>query len=499
MKRKLIASIFVLLSIISIINIVQATALLNIQITLPQNFKQVNIQNPDVKQYYQQNHIYLHAINKQQDESIMVVQLENELTTQVGSLKELSEEKLSTFLEQYNEVKQQTEQTILKQESYIKEEQCFIDTIFEQTTNGKKIQTEEYYTIVEGKAVIISVSFLNKDVDTVKVRQIIDSIQISSEELQSGAKDNTYFWIILAIIIGFTIVYVIKEKRNKVELDEGEKKRVLQNVIAYMNRIDYSKFKGILIIFAVTIGLNVMNLLFGIIEVITQNSWVTGNQPIAKANTILAILQNLVQLIGVIYIAYHLTKKEAKTIKKIENTLIGMLILVTILTLSRLAMQAIAGGINQSLIPYITYETQIFAKSMIYILIWYFYFRNSIRVSIYYKEKSLEQIVMEPKKGYQTNVVNKKIMEFKIIEYFKQQNAWDYASGIYINRLPKEYANSLSLSDLNSKKIIRLKRAKYYLSKKDLENPKSEQRKMIKIVGGMIAIYLFVWILLSTF
>jgi hypothetical protein len=34
--------------------------------------------------------------------------------------------------------------------------------------------------------------------------------------------------------------------------------------------------------------------------------------------------------------------------------------------------------------------------------------------------------------------------------------------------MPKEYANSLSLSDLTSKKIVKLKRAKYYLNKKYL-------------------------------
>ena len=90
-------------------------------------------------------------------------------------------------------------------------------------------------------------------------------------------------------------------------------------------------------------------------------------------------------------------------------------------------------------------------------------------------------------------------MEFKLIEYFENQKALDYESGIYINKLPKEYAKSITLSNLNAKRIIRLKRAKYYLSKKDLESPKTEQRQMLKTVGIFILIYIVAVLLLYSF
>ncbi len=89
-------------------------------------------------------------------------------------------------------------------------------------------------------------------------------------------------------------------------------------------------------------------------------------------------------------------------------------------------------------------------------------------------------------------------MEFKIIEYFKKQKAFDYESGIYINKLAKEYTNSISLQNLNAKKIIRLKRAKYYLSNKNLENSKTEQRKMVKTVTWIIIIYFLVLLIINT-
>lgn len=211
-----------------------------------------------------------------------------------------------------------------------------------------------------------------------------------------------------------------------------------------------------------------------------------------KIYVILGVLQNLVQLIGIIYIAYRLTKKENKTIKKIQDAFIVMLIAVGVLTVSRVLVQST----SENLIQYIISETGVLTRSGVNILIWYFYFKNSIRVSIYYKERTLEQIIMEPQKGYQLNFVNKKIMEFKIIEYFKNNKAIDYASGIYINKIPKEYEKSLSISDLITKRIIRLKRAKYYLSLKDLGNPNSERRIVAKTVRNIIVVYLAIVLIL---
>lgn len=211
-----------------------------------------------------------------------------------------------------------------------------------------------------------------------------------------------------------------------------------------------------------------------------------------KIYVILGVLQNLVQLIGIIYIAYRLTKKENKTIKKIQDAFIVMLIAVGVLTVSRVLVQST----SEKLIQYMISETGVLTRSGVNILIWYFYFKNSIRVSIYYKERTLDQIIMEPQKGYQLNSINKKIMEFKIIEYFKNNKAIDYASGIYINKLPKEYEKSLSISDLITKRIIRLKRAKYYLSLKDLENPNSEKRIVAKTIRNIIVVYLAIVLIL---
>lgn len=492
MKKKIIRSIFLFVILIMSLNIVQAAGKLNFQITLPEDLNK-NMIDSQTKQYYEQNNIYLHAVNDKQDEAVMVIQLENEANKRISNLKELNKQNFNAVLEYYNNQKSQEGINVLKQETYQKEDLLFIDTIYEKTTDEQRIQTEEYYTVFDGKTIMISASFLNKDVDTLKVRQIIDSIKLIKEE-NKNIENSIYLWIIPVLLIVLLILYIIKEKRNNIKLEENDKNKILQNVIEHMKKVtDYSKFKGILILFAITIGLNILNLLFGMIDILKQSNLLVEASLFTKTYNALLVIQNLVQLVGVIYIAYCLRKKEAKTIKKIENTFIAIFIGVALVTIIRIIM---AIGVGQSLVKYVIYEMPIFIRSVLYIVIWYCYFRNSIRVSVYYKEKSIEQIVKEPKKGYQTNVVNKKITEFKIIDYFKSQKAYDYASGIYINKLPKEYAKSLSLLDLNSKKIIRLKKAKYYLSMKDLSNPKAENRKIVKTILWIALIYIFILLIL---
>lgn len=490
MKKKIVSTIFIF--IIMITNIVQAAGKLNFQITLPEDLNK-NMIDSQTKQYYEQNNIYLHAVNDKQDEAVMVMQVENEANKRISNLKELNKQNFNAVLEYYNNQKAQEGINVLKQETYQKEELLFIDTIYEKITNEQRIQIEEYYTVFDGKTIMISASFLNKDVDTLKVRQIIDSIKLIKEE-NKNIENSIYLWIIPVLLIVLLILYIIKEKRNNIKLEENEKNKILQNVIEHMKKVtDYSKFKGILILFAITIGLNILNLLFGMIDIVKQSNLLVEASLFTKTYNALLVIQNLVQLVGVIYIAYCLRKKEAKTIKKIENTFIAIFIGVVLVTIIRII---IAIGVGQSLVKYVIYEMQIFIRSVIYVAIWYCYFKNSIRVSVYYKEKSIEQIVKEPKKGYQTNVINKKIAEFKIIDYFKSQKAYDYTSGIYINKLPKEYAKSLSLLDLNSKKIIRLKKAKYYLSMKDLSNPKAENRKIVKTILWIALIYIFILLIL---
>lgn len=493
MKKKLIIIGFIF--IILVTNTVQA-AKLNLQITLSEDLNK-NMINEQTREYYEQNNIYLHVTNEQKDEAVMVMQLENEANKRISNLKELNEQNFNAVLEYYNNQKKQEGINVLKQENYQKEDLLFIDTIYEKVTDENKIQTEEYYTVFDGNTIMISVSSLNKDIDTLKVRQIVDSIKVEAQKQKNILQNGIYLWSIPLMLIVLLILYIIKEKRNNVKLEENEKNRLLQNVIEHMSKItDYSKFKGILILFAVTIGLNIINLLSGMIDIVTQSNLLVEGSMFTKNYNISLVIQNIIQLLGVIYIAYCLTKKETKTIKKITNTFIAIFIGVVILTITRIIMQITNIGFGKGCVPYIINETLLFIKSVIYIAIWYYYFKNSIRVSVYYGEKSIEQIVKEPKKGYQTNKVNKKITEFKIIDYFKTQKAYDYASGIYINRLPKEYAKSLSLLDLNSKKIIRLKKAKYYLSMKDLNNPKAENRKTIKTILWIALIYVFIMLVL---
>ena len=162
--------------------------------------------------------------------------------------------------------------------------------------------------------------------------------------------------------------------------------------------MEYDKLKGILILFIITIVLNIVSLSLGIIQGFIQYKELIEYSIITRLHVIFVIIQNIVQLLGIIYIAYLLTKRNEKTIKKIEKTFLYMLIGIVILTILRLILQIFINGTKQEFLNFIISEVKILVKSMMYILTWYLYFKNSIRVSIYYKQKTLEQIILDPKK-----------------------------------------------------------------------------------------------------
>ena len=120
MKKRLTSAICVFLIIVMITTMVQAVNDIRLKITLPQDYITQTPQDEDMKQYYIQNHIYLHAVNEKKDESVIVVQLENDFTKRITNLAELNEQNRNTILEQYNKEKEQEGQAILKQETYQK-------------------------------------------------------------------------------------------------------------------------------------------------------------------------------------------------------------------------------------------------------------------------------------------------------------------------------------------------------------------------------------------
>lgn len=396
MKNKQMVKFLMILIITVIPSVVQAVNNINLQITLPQDYKQTEIQDLQTKQYYEQNNIYLHATNKTNDESVTIVQIENELTKKIENLSNLNTEDLEAFSEQYNQIKNQENQTTLKQETYKVGEILFLDTAFEHVIEEKSIQTEEYYSIINGKALIISINFLEKEIDFIKVRNIIDSINIYSEDTTNNI---IYLWVILIITIILIVIYIIKQKKNKINIGEHEKTNLLTNVKQYIEKnMEYDKLKGILILFIITIVLNIVSLSLGVIQGFIQYKELIEYSIITRLHVIFVIIQNIVQLLGIIYIAYLLTKRNEKTIKKIEKTFLYMLIGIVILTILQLILQIFINGINQEFLNFIISEVKILVKSMMYILTWYLYFKNSIRVSIYYKQKTLEQIILAPKK-----------------------------------------------------------------------------------------------------
>jgi hypothetical protein len=85
---------------------------------------------------------------------------------------------------------------------------------------------------------------------------------------------------------------------------------------------------------------------------IKQNNEVMQLGLANKIYVFLLIAQNVIQLVGLIYISYRLMKKEAKTIEYIKKTFIIMVICICALAIVRTIMQGIILK-NSNIVTYI--------------------------------------------------------------------------------------------------------------------------------------------------
>lgn len=503
--KKILTTIIIFILLLAVTLSVQAVYIsdIGISINLPEEFKYAaqkqEIEDKNAKQYYEENNIYLNATNEEQNKVILVFKLENSITKKINNLDLLEKTDLDILVEQYNKAKQELGQKITKQETVTYNEKRYIHSIYEQEKDNTKIVVDEYYTIVNKKAYVFTQNYKNVEINEEEMKQVINSVAFQEIKAEFSG-DFTYTYIIIGLMLILGIGYIIKLKRSKNQIEDKDKNVFVHRIKEYLEkRTNYNKFSGYLVFFIITVILNIVNLSYGSIQYFTGSIF---SQTLELKEMIyygIAILQNIVGVVLMIYIAILLKKREANTIGKISKSLMTILISTIILTLFRVMIQANLYGMKIFEFGYIESEIKVLLQSFVYVILWFLYFKNSIRVAVYYKEKTLEEIILNPNTILQKDMIHKKMMEFKIIDYFIKEKAYDYASGIYINKLPKEYANSVSLSDLNSKKIIRLKRAKYYLSNKDLNNPNAEKRRTLKTALWIIFISILILLLIQTF
>lgn len=502
--RKRIIQISLIITILFITTMVQAVSIQEIKIDLPKEYTKAiqtnQIQDSNIRKYYEENHIYFNATNEEQNKSIIIAKMENELTEQIQNFDQLEEADQNIFMEKYNEVKQEKKQIIKKQEIVTYNDIVYLYTVFEQNDEENKLIVEEYYTIVNKSAYVISASYQNVENNEKDMKQVMISLQFHEENTEEKGFDQFFYtFIIIGMIILLAIIYFVKLVREKPAVENKEKEKILHQVKEYIiQKTNYEKFGGYLIFFYITIILNIINLFFGTSEYFSMDISFQNRNIKEMIYLLTAIIQNLLGLLGMIYIFIKVRKRDLKIKNHIENTLKIVLIGTAFLTILRFIIQASIYQLEVFNTSYMQTEIKVFLQSFGYLLVWFMYLKNSVRVSIYYMEKSVEEMILLPKTSWQKHVINKKVMEFKIIDYFQKEKALDYQSGIYINKLPKEYANSLSLSDLNAKKIIRLKKAKYYLSNKDLSDPNVEKKRALKIGAWVIIIAILCLWLVTT-
>lgn len=511
MKRKMRISLLILLAVLFCFNTVQATSISNIQmeITLPENFINLTeeVQNnpsilekygttkEQVLEDYQKNGIVLDAISQDGANSIVVMGLSNATTQKIYDLSSLKEKKREQFIEQYKRAKQNDFQTVQSVQTYVIENTIFLDTLLEQTTtSGEKTQIQEYYTIVNGNAVAISVK--NKTLSQEEMKTIINSVKFSKIEV-SGTTNY-----IPVIILGgiFVVLYLInkrREKKNKLEIQPTEKKTLISKAIKIYGLEQNVQFKGYLLFFYITLLLSSIFIGINTILFLTNGTLFSGAFTWEKTYNTMIVLQNIIQVAILLYMACILRKRKPENIKKIKRALLILLGTILFLGLVRMGMGFFVYHVSILNSSYYGIELGSMIRNALYAVVWYGYYTNAIRVSVYYQERNLQQILENPKTRWQTRKINEILTQTKIREYFEQHKAMDTTSGIAMNQIPKEYVNSPYFQELMIKKVIKTKLGKAYLNSKVVQNPNFEKRRQMRTALYMVGIYLLVMLFLQ--
>lgn len=461
---------------------------INLTKTLKDNTNELlqhDINTEQLQDDYSQNNIIFDAISNDKTKAITIAKLQNDSTIKIENLSKYSQSQLEEFMEKYKIAKENLGQTIIEQSIYIKGERTFINSILEQKSDDKVIKSNEYYTIVNKNAITIVQNVFDGEINKQEMQDIIESIKFDSETQVNNAKQYINTYIILCVL-GIVLVMFGIYKAKDMSKENPEEKYITQVVAKIKQMGDYNKFGGYIKFFAITICLSVISEIIVIVRFFEEGV-------IYNSYNILQLLQNIILIVALTYMLLNIKKRENKSIKKIKYSILVILVSTIVLTIIKSIIIYVSGQENS----YYIYELKVLLQNIAYTIIWYMYYANSIRVQVFYNKEQLEKIAKNPKTKIQRNYINGIIAKIKIVDYFRKNKATNYENGIYINKISKEINNSY-LSEMNAKRIIKLKKAKYYLDENKLQKSEINSKSNgIKIVIGLIIVFLVVNALLK--
>ena len=165
-------------------------------------------------QLYEQNSILYNGINTNLSKELIVSESQNWLTKKIFHLNTATDEQLEEVERELAELATEQNMQVLSQEVYKKDDIVFIFSYIQ--SNDLKIY--QYYTMVNGKGITISLncSYSNTQVD--ELRKIVDTI--SFDEIEEKTPDISSYIIIgisaiLIIIVIVLMIMAFSKKESK--------------------------------------------------------------------------------------------------------------------------------------------------------------------------------------------------------------------------------------------------------------------------------------------
>ena len=147
------------------------------------------------------------AINADLSKEMAISIIDNATTQTVGNLS--SYNPFDEFLEEYKSQVETEDYRFVSSEKYEQGELTFIHSVLESTqTEG--ITIHQYYTIVNGKAITISVTYYDSNYEEQELVSMVQSIQF--DQIEKMPNEDINFYVIagtVGVLVGAGIVYLI--------------------------------------------------------------------------------------------------------------------------------------------------------------------------------------------------------------------------------------------------------------------------------------------------
>jgi nitrogen fixation-related uncharacterized protein len=172
----------------------------------------------DLEKEYKQNSILYNGVSEDFSNELYIYATNNSLTKKIHNLALIEETQL-------DEVKEEIKNTVQAQGMYIKEQEMYevgdISFVFSEIKNGEAI-IYQYYTIVNGNGITISLNTSDSSYDSKKFQKIIDTIEF--DEIQEKSVNLNLYILIgstTALVI-FVIILMFRAFSNKRYEDDSE-------------------------------------------------------------------------------------------------------------------------------------------------------------------------------------------------------------------------------------------------------------------------------------